>query len=64
MPKIGDQRIVHSKKKIRQCIRIDFAQYMNDGRTYSYAIGKLIDKYGYSESTIYQIVKKIGKYKD
>ena len=64
MPKIRDQRIVHSKKKIRQRIRSDFDQYMDDGRTYSYAIDKLIDKYGYSEGTIYQIVKKIGKYKD
>jgi Mor family transcriptional regulator len=37
---------------------------MNDGRTMEYAINKLIGKYGYSESTIYQIIKRIGKYKD
>lgn len=64
MPRVKDQRVLQSKKRIRECIRKEFAKYLNDGRTYSYAIGKLIDKYGYSESTIYQIIKQIGKYKD
>lgn len=64
MPKIKDQRIAQSKKRIHQCIRNDFARYMNAGRTYNYTINKLIEKYGYGESTIYQIVKRLGNYKD
>lgn len=55
---------MQSKKRIRQCIRIDFARYMNDGRTFRYTMNKLIEKYGYGESTIYQIVKRLGNYKD
>lgn len=64
MPRVKDKRVINSKMKIRQCIRTEFFRYMNDGRKYSYAIDKLIEKYGYSESTLYQIIKRLGKYKD
>lgn len=64
MVKIKDSRVILGKTKVRESIRNEFARYMDEGRTYDYAIEKLIAKYGYSESTIYQIVKRIGKYSD
>jgi len=64
MPRIKDERVKKSKLMIRRLIRRDFEAYINDGRTYQYTINKLIERYGYAESTIYQIVKQIGKYKD
>lgn len=64
MPRIRDERVINGKLYIRRCIRRDFADYMNDGRTYQYAINKLIERYGYAESTLYQIIKRLGKYKD
>ena len=64
MPRIKDQRVILSKALKRQAIRDDFEALMNDGRTMKYAINKLIGKYGYSESTIYQIIKRIGKYQE
>jgi len=64
MPRIKDRRLVESKRRVRECIRREFEEYMNDGRTYEYAVGKLMAKYGYAESTIYQILKRFGRYTD
>jgi len=64
MPRIRDERVINGKLYIRRCIRRDFEAYLNDGRTYQYAITKLIERYGYAESTLYQMIKRLGKYKD
>ncbi len=63
MPRIKDQRVIRAKKEKYHAIRKEFEAYMEDGRTFEYTINKLIAKYGYAESTLYQIIKQIGKYK-
>lgn len=64
MPRIKDKRIIENKRRIRTWIRDDFRALMDEGRSYEYAINKLMAKYGYSESTLYQIIKQTGKYAD
>lgn len=64
MPRIKDKRVIAGKLRIREAIRKEFEFYLNDGRTLDYTLGKLIDKYGYSESTLMQICKRQGIYAD
>ncbi len=63
MPRIKDNRVIQAKKAKYCAIRKEFQALMEEGRTYEYAINKLIAKYGYAESTLYQIIKQFGNYK-
>lgn len=64
MPKkIKDARLIEAKKRLRENIRKEFFDMLDDGRTFDYALTKLSDKYAYSKLTIYQIVKRFGTYK-
>lgn len=63
MPKIKNHALIEWKLNRNQLIRNEFDEYMNEGRTWEYAAGKLTSKWGLSESTIYQIVKNYGNYK-
>lgn len=64
MPVIKDKRVLAGKRKKRDTIRAEFDAYRNDGRTIEWTLDKIISRHGYSESTIMQIVKRQGCYKD
>ncbi|MFN4298550.1 MAG: hypothetical protein ACK4EX_02345 [Thermaurantimonas sp.] len=64
MPKrIKDPKLIEAKKRLRENIRKEFFELINDGRTIDYALSKLSDKYAYSKLTIYQMIKRFGIYK-
>ncbi len=64
MPKIIDPRVVEAKKQRNEMIRKKFRAFMNDGRTVEWALNELVKEWGLSESTITQIVKEYGNYKN
>jgi hypothetical protein len=64
MPLIKDGRINDGKKNRNKAIREHFARRFNDGIRYEVIMDELIHKFGLSESTINQIIKGYGNYKD
>ncbi len=64
MVKIKDIRILKGKKRRNEEIRRYFEKRFNSGLRYEVVMDELILRYGLSESTIYQIIKRKGSYKN
>ncbi len=65
MPKIPKNKRVAELRRIRNNrIRVRFEEFFNSGLRYDIVIAKLIEEFCLCESTLSQIVKKQGKYKD
>ena len=62
MAAIKDKRILEGKVNRNKSIRDYFKKRFNDGMRYDIIMNELIGRYGLSESTIYQIVKRNGSY--
>ena len=62
MPKVRDERIRTGKINRNKSIRAYFEKRFNAGIRYEVIVGEIINEYGLSESTIYQIVKGNGNY--
>ena len=63
MPRIKDERLIAARKKRQDKIRKRFDELFNQGLRYEIVMNTLIEESGYSESTINQIVKQYGNYK-
>jgi Mor family transcriptional regulator len=65
MTRVKDNRVKFGKanrnKEIRKCFS---KRWGEDGIRWEIVMSEMILKYGLSESTIYQIVKRHGYYKD